>query len=242
MKVEIWSDYMCPFCYIGKRKFEAALDRFSNKKDIEVVYRSFELDPDSKRDASHDVHEMLASKYGMSRERAESMNRDVTAQAQAVGLAYHFDTMILTNTFDAHRLSHFAARYGKMHEMTEALLKAYFTDSKHIGDHETLAALAAEVGLDQAEAAGMLGGDEFTSEVRADEQEAVNLGVRGVPFFVINRKYAVSGAQPSEVFLDALQKAWDEDRPLTVLNGSDSSSTVDEACVDGVCAPAPQNK
>ncbi|GGF99052.1 DsbA family oxidoreductase [Paenibacillus abyssi] len=241
MKVDIWSDFMCPFCYIGKRRFEAALERFSNKDDVEVVYRSFELDPNAKRDVDFDVHDMLASKYGMSRERAMSMNDDLTAQAQAVGLTYHFNTMILTNTFDAHRLAHFAAKHGKMTEMTERLLKAYFTESKHIGDHETLAALAEEVGLDKHEAAQMLAGDDYTKEVRADEQEAVNLGIRGVPFFVINNKYAVSGAQSSEVFLQALEKAWSEIKPpLTVLNESDDNAA-DAACVDGVCA-APANQ
>jgi predicted DsbA family dithiol-disulfide isomerase len=241
MKVEIWSDFMCPFCYIGKRRFEAALEQFSNKNEIEVVYRSFELDPNSKRDVNHDVHDLLASKYGMSRERAKEMNDNMVHQAQSVGLTYHFDTMIVTNTFDAHRLAHFAARYGKMHEMTERLLKAYFTDSKHIGDHETLANLAAEVGLDKNEAVQMLARDEFTNEVREDEQEANRLDIRGVPFFVINRKYAISGAQPSEVFLDALQKAWDEDKSLTVLTDAVSNET-DAACVDGVCIPPSNEK
>ncbi|MDB5056052.1 MAG: Protein-disulfide isomerase [Bacilli bacterium] len=241
MKVEIWSDFMCPFCYIGKRRFEAALERFSNKNDVDVVYRSFELSPNAKRDVNHNVHEMLASKYGMSRERAKAMNDDLTSQAQSVGLTYHFDTMILTNTFDAHRLAHFAAGYGKMREMTERLLKAYFTESKHIGDHETLAVLATEVGLDKNETATMLAGDGYTEEVRADEQEAVRLDIRGVPYFVINRKYAISGAQPSEVFLEAMQKAWDEDRPLTILNASNNNAA-DAACAEGVCTPPTQNK
>jgi predicted DsbA family dithiol-disulfide isomerase len=238
MKVEIWSDYACPFCYIGKRRFEAALENFPNRNDIDVVYRSFELDPNAERSVNHDVHEMLASKYGMSRERAKGMNDDLTGQAKAVGLTYHFDTLILTNTFDAHRLAHFAARFGKMHELTERLLKAYFTESKHIGDHKTLATLAAEVGLNKNEAADMLAGEEFTAEVRADEQEAVRLGIRGVPFFVINGKYAISGAQPSEVFLEALQKAWSENNPPLVILNDSSNGVTDAACVDGVCGPS----
>ncbi|MFD0682220.1 MULTISPECIES: DsbA family oxidoreductase [unclassified Paenibacillus] len=239
MKIEIWSDIMCPFCYIGKRKFEAALEQFSNKSNVEVVYRSFELDPNSKRDVDHDVHQMLSSKYGMSREQAISMNGDVARQASAVGLTFNFDSMILTNTFDAHRLIHYAAQHGKMHEMTERLLHAYFTESKHIGDHEVLADLAAEVGLDRNEASKTLAGQDYAKEVRADEQEASTLGIRGVPYFVINRKYAISGAQSSEVFLGALQKAWDEDQPLIVLNDS-GSGTADAACVDGVCTPEPK--
>jgi predicted DsbA family dithiol-disulfide isomerase len=242
MKVEIWSDFVCPFCYIGKRRFEAALEAFSNKNDIEVVYRSFELDPNAKKDVNHDIHQMLASKYGMSREKAKAMNDDLTGQATAVGLTYHFDTMILTNTFDAHRLAHFAAGAGKMHEMTERLLKAYFTESKHIGDHETLANLAAEVGLNKDEAAQILAGEGFTSEVRADEQKAVSLGIRGVPFFVIDSKYAVSGAQPTEVFLEALQKAWSDNKPPLVILNDSSQSATDAACADDVCAPSIEKK
>lgn len=237
MKVEIWSDYVCPFCYIGKRKFEAALERFEGKRNVETIYRSFELDPNARRNAGHDVHDMLASKYGMSREQAMAMNADVGRQAQEVGLNYRFDTMIPTNTFDAHRLSHFAAANGKAHEMTERLLEAYFTDSRHIGDHETLAELADEVGLDKQAAAETLAGGDYAEEVRFDEQEAARFGVRGVPFFVINRKYAVSGAQPSEVFLQTLQKAWEEERPLAILNDP-GDSAADAACVDGMCAPS----
>ncbi|WP_139488519.1 DsbA family oxidoreductase [Brevibacillus dissolubilis] len=235
MKVEIWSDFICPFCYIGKRRFEAALEQFAHKQEIEVIYRSFELDPNAKREATQDIHSMLAGKYGMSLEQAKSANADVGRQAEGVGLTYDFDNMKPSNTFDAHRLSHYAASHGRMQEMTERLLYAYFTEGKHLGDHETLTALAAEVGLDRDEVAKMLSGEDFTQEVRSDEQEAVDLGIRGVPFFVINRRYAVSGAQPSEVFLDALKKAWDEQSPLTILNEA-SESADDAACVDGVCA------
>lgn len=241
MKVEIWSDFVCPFCYIGKRRFEAALQSFPNKQDVEVVFRSFELDPGAKRDYGHDVHDMLASKYGMSREQAKGMNDNVTAQAREVGLTYNMDTAVPTNTFDAHRLAHFAGRQGKMAEMTERLFKAYFTDSLHLGDRETLAKLAEEVGLDREKAAAMLEGEQFSQEARADEEEAMRLGVRGVPFFVIDRKYGVSGAQPTEVFMSALQKAWEESRPpLTVLNEA-GGGTDDAACADGVCA-APPNR
>ncbi|UFJ39594.1 DsbA family oxidoreductase [Brevibacillus humidisoli] len=237
MRVEIWSDFVCPFCYIGKRRFEAALEQFAHKQDVDVIYRSFELDPEAKRDANQNAHEMLAAKYGISLEQAKAMNDQMTVQARDVGLTYHFDTTIATNTFDAHRLSHFAARHGKMLNMTERLLKAYFTESKHIGDHQTLADLAAEVGLDANEAAKMLASDEYRQEVQRDEQEAVQLGIRGVPFFVINRKYAISGAQPSEVFLEALQKAWEEKSKLTVLNDADDSAS-DAACADGACTPS----
>jgi predicted DsbA family dithiol-disulfide isomerase len=236
MKVEIWSDIACPFCYIGKRRFEAALERFPASSQVEVVYRSFELDPHAERDIDHDVHDMLAAKYGMSREQAKAMNENVTEQARSVGLTYRLDQMILTNTLDAHRLIQYASRHGKMIEMKERLLKAYFTDSMHVGDHDTLVALAAEVGLDPQETASMLKGDEYKAEVRADEQEAGKLGIRGVPFFVINRKYGISGAQPTEVFVEALQKAWEEESPLTMINDTGSNEEGD-ACTDGACTP-----
>ena len=174
----------------------------------------------------YDIYDKLATKYGMSREQAIGTCNDMKRQAEAVGLDYHFDNMVLTNTFDAHRLTLFASEHGKMLEMSERLFHAFFTESKHIGEHNTLVELAAEVGLDSKEVAKMLEGDNYTEEVRADEQEAVNLGVRGVPFYVINRKYAISGAQPTEVFLNAFEKAWQEEQPLTILN--DKGGVCDE--------------
>jgi predicted DsbA family dithiol-disulfide isomerase len=181
------------------------------------------------RDVDYDIYDKLAMKYGMSREQAIGTCNDMKRQAEAVGLDYQFDEMVLTNTFDAHRLTLLAAEQGKMVEMSERLFHAFFTESKHIGKHSTLIELAAEVGLDSNEAAMMLEGDDYAKEVRADEQEAVNLGVRGVPFYVINRKYAISGAQPTEVFLNALEKAWQEEQPLTILSGEG------EVCDDTGC-------
>ncbi|CAG7630090.1 hypothetical protein PAESOLCIP111_03166 [Paenibacillus solanacearum] len=238
MKVEIWSDFACPFCYIGKRRFEAALEQFPQRAEVEVVYRSFELDPNAPVSVDHDVHQMLAGKYGMSREQAIDMNRNVVEQAAALGLAYHMDTLVLTNTFDAHRLAQYAAVHGKLTPMTERLLKAYFTDSLHLGDRETLAGLAAEVGLDRDDVLHMLESGAFADEVRADEQDAAALGIRAVPFFVIDRKFGVSGAQPGEVFLQALQKAWEASSPLTLLNEQDGDSA--NGCEDGACTPPPR--
>jgi predicted DsbA family dithiol-disulfide isomerase len=163
------------------------------------------------RSVEFDVYDKLANKYGMSREQAIGTCNDMQRQAASVGLTFQFESMVLTNTFDAHRLTQFAAQQGKMHALSERLFRAYFTESKHIGDHVTLIQLAEEVGLDPIEAAKVLAGDSFANEVRADEQEAVNLRVRGVPFYVINRKYAISGAQSTEVFLNALEQAWQEE-------------------------------
>lgn len=231
MKVEIWSDFVCPFCYIGKRKFEAALQKFAHKDSVEVIYKSFELDPEAKVDRNPDVFTMLSAKYRISRDQAIANTQQIAQQAKMVGLDFDFEHAIQTNTFDAHRLAHYAAAQGKGTEMTERLLKAHFTDSMHVGNREVLADLAAEIGLDRDDVLRMLQGEEYTTEVRADEQEAARLGARGVPFFVINRKYAVSGAQPTEVFLDALQQAWDEEHPLTVVGDAN-----DAVCIDAGCA------
>lgn len=209
MKIEIWSDFACPFCYMGKRRLERALEQFPNRTEVEIAFRSFELDPNAERETDMDVYDMLSAKYGVSRSQAISMNAQLAGQARELGLIYRFDTMILTNTFDAHRLTHWAARQGKQAEMAERLFRAHFTDSLHIGRRETLIGLAEEVGLGRDEAANMLAGEAFADAVRKDEREAAGLGIRGVPFFLIDRKYAVSGAQPVDVFLQALRKGWD---------------------------------
>lgn len=233
MKVEIWSDYACPFCYIGKRRFESALQQFANADQVEVIYRSFELDPNAPKDTAEDMNTMLAKKYGMSIEQAKANGKQVEQQAASVGLEYHLDSMILTNTLQAHRLTHYAAAQGKEAEVVEALYKAYFTDSLHLGEPTVLAEIAKQAGLDYDATLEMLSSDEYTNEVRADERDAAILGVRGVPFFVLDRKYGVSGAQPVEMFLEAMNKAWNEAHPLTVMNTDNGSGGV---CTDGACS------
>lgn len=236
MKVEIWSDIACPFCYIGKRRFEAALNRFPGKSDVEIVYRSFELDPSAPPDVDFDVHDMLSQKYGMPREQAVANNRNLSTQAKEIGLDMNFDNIVLTNTFDAHRLSHLAAKHGKMGETIDRLYQAYFTNGEHVGDRDTLLKIAEEIGLDRQETAEALSGGDYADNVRADEQEAAALSIRGVPYFVINRKYAVSGAQPTELFLQALEKTWEEERPVfTELGGNGPGAADGAACADGSC-------
>jgi len=210
VKIEVWSDFGCPFCYIGKRRLERALESFSHRDEIELVYRSFELDPGAPKDTESSIHELLAVKYGLSLEQAKESNRNVAQQAQTEGLTYNFDTIIPTNTFDAHRLAHYAGEQGKAKEMTERLFRAYFTDSLHIGDWDTLIRLAEEVGLDGAAVREVLEQNTFADAVREDENEARRLGIRGVPFFVLRGKYAVSGAQPLEIFQGALLRAWED--------------------------------
>lgn len=233
MKVEIWSDYACPFCYIGKRRFEEALAKLPYRDAVEVTFRSFELDPSAPVNVEHDVYDMLASKFGMSRERAIAMNRNVDDMAKEAGLTFVSDTRVLTNTFDAHRLTHLAKERGVADRLNERLFRAHFTESKHLGDRETLAALAAEAGLDAEEARRTLASDAYAEAVRDDERQAAALGVRGVPFFAIDRKFGVSGAQSAEAFERALNEAWGERSPLIPLNASEGA-----ACgVDGDCEP-----
>nr|WP_229716966.1 DsbA family oxidoreductase [Paenibacillus aceti] len=232
MKVEVWSDVACPFCYIGKRKFEQALEQFPHKDQVELVFKSFQLDPDAPKQYDQSMNEMLAQKYGISVEQARGMNAQVVAQASEVGLNYQLDTAIMTNTLDAHRVSHYADTKGKGREMVERLLAAYFTESKNVGDHDVLAALAAEVGLDAAEVKQMLAGDEYKEQVIRDQQEGGQLGVQAVPFFVLNRKYGVRGAQPVESFLGVLNQVWEEENPKTKLDvvGDAGAACTDDSC------------
>jgi predicted DsbA family dithiol-disulfide isomerase len=208
MQVEIWSDVVCPWCYIGKRRFESALRRFEHREDVEVVWRSFELDPTTPRHRSGDLAEHLSGKYGIGVGEARSMQDRVTAIAASEGLEYHFDLAQPTNSFDAHRVIHFSRRYGHQDAMKERLLRAYFTEGRNIADLDTLVELADEVGVAKDEVRAMLLSNELADNVRADEREARMLGISGVPFFVLNRAYGVSGAQPAEVMLDAMRTAW----------------------------------
>ncbi len=207
MKVEIWSDYVCPFCYMGKRRFEDGLKQFEGKDSVEVVFKSFELDPQAKLDGNSNVYELLSKKYGLSRERAVQSLEDITRQAKQVGLSYNMDITIQTNTFDAHRLTHFAKTKGLAEVFSERIFKAHFTNGLHIGDQETLLLLAEEVGIPKDDALKVLQEDLFAEDVRSDEQDAQHLGVSGVPFFLIDGKHIVSGAQSSDVFLKALRLA-----------------------------------
>ena len=210
LKIEIWTDILCPWCYIGKHQFERALAQFSYKNEVDVLYHSFELDPNAAVEPGMNSYELLAKKYGVTPEKATEMHRNVSERAANVGLEYHMDITKPTNSFDAHRLIHLAAAHGLQHKMIEKLSAAYLTEGKHIGRHDTLLALATEIGLDNQEVSQMLAGDAYADAVRRDEQEAAQLGIRGVPFFVFERKYGASGAQGEEVFRQMLEKTWAE--------------------------------
>lgn len=213
MKVEIWSDIICPFCYIGKRKFEKAWATFSNKEEVEIVWRSYQLDPEMKTVPGQSVNEYLAARKGMSVAQAKQMNDYVSQSAKAEGLTYHLDKAIIGNTLNAHRLLHLAANHGVQDKVKENLFAAYFTEGKNIDDQEVLIAIGKSAGLEESEIKKMLESEAYKNEVRQDQYEAFQIGVRGVPFFVFNNKYAVSGAQPSEVFAEVLTKVWQEEQP-----------------------------
>jgi predicted DsbA family dithiol-disulfide isomerase len=202
LTVEIWSDVVCPWCYIGKRRFEAAVEQFGG--EVEVVWRSFELDPSAPAVREHTATEHLAAKYGMSVEQAEASHVKMTELAAQEGLEYHFERARGGNSFDAHRLIHLAAAHGKQGEAQERVMRGYFTEGLPIGDREALIALGDELGLD---ARAALESDEYADAVREDEMLAQRIGIQGVPFFVLGRRYGVSGAQPADVLAQALETA-----------------------------------
>ena len=233
MKVEVWSDFVCPFCYIGKRRLEVALNEFSHQEHVFIEYKSYELDPDAKVNSGMTMNELLAEKYGMGIEKVKEMNDEVIRQAADVGLNYNFDHIQSTNTFDAHRLAQYATKKNKGNEMTERLLKAHFTESEHIGNHQTLIKLAVEIGLDQEEVVAILQTCKNTKNVRDDEEQAKEMGVQGVPFFVFNEKYAVSGAQPIEVFSEVLERVWEEENEQSRGQIREETRTETTYCCEG---------
>ncbi len=222
MHVEIWSDIACPWCYIGKRRFEVALARFEHADDVTVTWRSFELDPEAplERPGERAVH--LAAKYGSSLEQARAMQQQMTDVAAAEGLDFRFDIARDGSTFDAHRLLHFAAAHGRQDELKEGLMRAYLSEGELMSDHATLARLAAEAGLYAAAAREVLAGDAHVADVRADEQEAVALGISAVPFFVVDRSIGTAGAQSPDALLELLRRGWEARPKLTVLSTGDA--------------------
>ncbi len=233
MQVEIFSDVVCPWCAIGKRRLEAALGRFEHADDVDVVWRAFELDPGAPARRDGDNVDRLARKYGMTRQQAVEANARLTAAAAAEGLDFHLERTQSGNTFDAHRLLHYArsAGPGLQNALKERLFVAYFTDGDAIGDPETLVRLATEVGLDPHECADILAGDRYAAEVRGDERDAYELGVTGVPFFVVDGKFAVPGAQDADTVLSVLRRAWKKAHPLEVaVVSADGAACEGDSC------------
>lgn len=210
MQVKIWSDVRCPFCYIGKKKFEAALEKFPQKDQIEVVWKSFQLDPTLKTDTSLSTLDYFIKTKGVSEEQARQMFSGATQMAKESGINFNLEESIPANSFMAHRLIQLAKSKSLGNQIEEALFKAHFEEAKNIDNIKVLLQVATSIGMNAEEAETMLEADDFAYEVRQDEMEGRNIGVRGVPFFVFDDKYAVSGAQSSEVFLQNLEKSWEE--------------------------------
>ena len=230
MKVEIWSDIVCPFCYIGKRKFENALNRFDNKEQVEIIWHSFQLDPDVIPVQGQSVDQYLADRKGVSLKEGKEMNEYMSSIAKEVGLEYNFDKAIINNTMNAHRLLHLAKKGGVQNDVKEKLFAAYYTDGKDVGDTETLVQIGESGGLNADEIRELLQSNEYIKEVRIDQFRGEQLGVQGVPFFVFNSKYAVSGAQSAEVFSNVLEKVWEEENPLVEITAAAGFCTADGIC------------
>jgi predicted DsbA family dithiol-disulfide isomerase len=212
LRIDIWSDIACPWCYVGKRRLEQALERFPHRSDVEVVWRAFELDPAAPpvRDTAQSYAERLARKYGTTPSEAQGMIDRMVDTAAQDGLTFRFDRIRPGNTFDAHRLLHLAHERGTQDALKERMLRAYMTEGQAIGDRDVLVALAREAGVDETEARDVLDGDRYAKEVRQDEALARELGISSVPFFVLAGRLGVSGAQPAGVLLAALERAWSE--------------------------------
>ncbi len=222
LRVDVWSDIACPWCYVGKRRLEAAIAQVGTRADVEVVWHAFELDPAAPpvRDSSESYATRLANKYGTSAAKAQGMLDNMTNVAAIDGLDFHFERVRAGNTFDAHRLIHLAGERGLQDAMKERLLRAYMTEGEAIGDREVLVRLATEAGLDAEEVRGVLASDGHADAVREDEASARELGITGVPFFVVDRKYAVSGAQPADILATVLNRALDDQLPAEPADGA----------------------
>jgi predicted DsbA family dithiol-disulfide isomerase len=232
MNINIWSDVRCPFCYIGKRKFEMALEKFPHKDKVNVSWQSFELDPNLETRTDVNALDYISRVKGISREQAEGMHLHVTQVAKEVGLDFNFDKAVVANSFDAHRLIQFAKVLQKRNEVEEALFKAHFIEGKNIDDIDTLVAIGMSIGLEEKEVREVFASDSYSKEVKRDEMQAQKIGIGGVPFFVLNNKYGVSGAQSPETFLEVLEESWKDfeatNEPLIITEGESCSA-------DGKC-------
>ena len=221
IKVDIWSDIACPWCYVGKRRFESGLAQFEHRDEVDVVWHSFLLDPNAPADHGEPQDVLLARKYGCSLEEARAMGARLTGEAAKEGLNFRFDILRVGSTVDAHRLLHLAETKGLGKVAMERLMKAYLEEGVLMSDHEALVRLATEIGISECETRHMLGGDEYLADVQADLDRARGLGITGVPFFVLDGKYGVSGAQPAEAFRSVLDEVWAKSQPLQMVGAGE---------------------
>jgi predicted DsbA family dithiol-disulfide isomerase len=234
LRIDVWSDVVCPWCYIGKRRLEKALASFPHCDQVEVVHRAFQLDPSASKRATGKTVEHLATKYRVSVGQARAMMANVETTAAGDGLEYHLADTLSGNTFDAHRVLHLAAERGKSDAVLERLYRAYFTEAQSVFDADSLVRLAAEAGLDPDEVQRVLDGNDYADAVEQDRLEAASLGANGVPFFVAGGRYGISGAQPVELFQQVLARAWADAHPITILTSAGEAA--DASCADGSCA------
>ena len=231
MKIEIWSDFACPFCFIGKKRFDQALSRFPYKDHVEVVFNAYQLNPSAPKTMVGNAYEAFAKSHGISVDQARAKFTMVSQNAKTVGLNFDYDRVQMTNTFDAHRLAKWAATFGQEPRLTERFMQAYFIEGKNLADHPTLLALVEELGLDVTAAKTVLDSHQFANEVRQQIADARQIGVQGVPFFVVNRQYGISGAQSEEYFYAALEQIWQEQEGNNVFGeDGDGATCTDEGC------------
>jgi predicted DsbA family dithiol-disulfide isomerase len=233
MRIEIWSDVVCPWCYIGKRRLEEALAAFPHRDQVEIRWRSYQLDPSAPREATESMAEVIGRKYGGGLAGAHQMMQQVQEVAAEVGLDYsRMAESLRVNTVDAHRLLHLAGERGTevQGELKEALLRAYFVELRDVADHDELVAIATAAGLEETDVRRVLGSDEHLADVQADIEAAQDLGAGGVPFFVVDRRYGISGAQPVEVFTRTLEQAWADRAPLAMVPGAEGDGAGGEVC------------
>ena len=233
LKIQIWSDIMCPFCYIGKRRLEDALAQFEHRDAVEIEWKSFQLDANFIASPDDNIIDHLAEKYRKDNQWAQEMVDNMTQNAKNSGLDFHFEKAVLANSFNAHRLLHLAKKHHVGNELKELLFKAYLTDGKNIDDLKTLSELGLQVGLESSTIDKVLHSTAYAKEVQEDIQMAQKIGIQGVPFFIFDNKYAVSGAQHIETFVKTLEKVWKEGHfasPVTLLDGQDGESCGIEGC------------
>lgn len=233
LKIQIWSDVMCPFCYIGKRKIEEALSQFDNKESVIIEWKSFQLDPNFVATPDESIVDHLAEKYRKDTDWAQTMIDNMTENAKRSGLDFHFEKAVLANSQNAHRLLHLAKKHKVSNELKELLFKAYLTEGKNVNDWDTLKNIGQEVGLEISEIEQLIHSNAYTKEVQQDQQQAQAIGITGVPFFVFDNKYAVSGAQSTDVFLKTLEKTWEDGKfiaPLKVQNTTETNSCTIDGC------------
>lgn len=233
LKIQIWSDIMCPFCYIGKRRLENAIQKFGHQEAIEIEWKSFQLDPNFVADKEDNLVDHLAEKYRKDREWAEESLANMTQNAANSGLEFHFEKAIMANSFKAHRLLHLAKKHELSNELKELLFKAYLTDGEDINNSETLKKLGLQVGLDANAIDEVLNSNAYSEEVQQDMAMAQKIGIQGVPFFVLDNKYAISGAQHEETFVKTLEKVWEEggfESKITILDTPDAESCGIDGC------------